>query len=128
MKYSTKPNHSKIFHTELVKYKEINVIKINSEDRTIELIKINNSISTIQKSLNFYNYNEILLKKDSMDRFIVGVDEDLKTKKSFRFKGIDEDYFGNAVLVKIPKSEDMEKLQSTNISIELVRKLIIFNE
>lgn len=125
MNWQTKPNQFSIVHCELHKVKIINAIKVDVRKKTIELIPIENCIEYIQKNHDFFNYKEIKISED-MDYFFVGIDEDLKGGNSYRIMGYSEIFYGNAILVKIPKSGNFHKLQNTKLSVEDVKKLIEF--
>ena len=128
MKYQSKSNQNKIFNGPKIIIKEINAIKIDIVLQSVTLVKINNSISFIQKYLDIYNYDVIPVERNSYNCFIVGLDEDLKQKKSFTIKGINSVFYGDSVLVEVPKSNDYEKLKSTQLKIEDVESLISFND
>lgn len=128
MKYQSKSNQSKIYSGPKIIIKEINVIKIDVVLQSVTLIKISNSISFIQKNLDIYNYDVIPVERNSYNCFIVGLDEDLKQKKSFTIKGVNGIFYGDSIVVEIPKSNDYEKLKSTQLKIEDIKSLIAFND
>lgn len=131
MKYDIKPNQSTIFNAPPVTKKEIKAIKIDVFNKTVKTITVNNSLNYIKKYLDLYKCKILPLEKDTMDCFIVSVDEDEDTKKkpSFRFKGNNPTkHYGNAILVKIPKSHDYEKLQNTKVTVQSVLERIEFDD
>lgn len=128
MKHQTKLNPSRIFIGKKTTIKEINAIKIDVVEQSVTEFKISNSISYILKYLDIYNYRFIPIIENSRDCFIVGIDMDLKNKKSFSIKDTSYTFYGNSILVEIPKSEDFEKLKSTKFKVENIKEKIIFNK
>lgn len=128
MKYDIKPNQSQIFKVPLVKIKEITVIEIDPEAKTVKQMKLPNSLSFFQKYCDFYQSLLIPLEEKEFNYFVVNNDEDSKIRKSFRIKGISKICYGKAVVVKIPKNKDYEKLQSIKVSLETVQDRIVFED
>ena len=126
MKRQTKPNQFSIIQGELCKVKNINAIKIDTDNKKICSINIENNITYIQKYCDFFEYEQIFIK-DTMECFFVGIDKDLEDGNSFKIKGITKTFYGKAILVKIPKSTDLHKLQNTKLTIEYVKSLVEFN-
>ena len=128
MKYGIKPNQSQIVNLPSVTKKEIIIIEIDPENKTVKQIKLPNSLSFFQKHCNFYKSLLLQFEKDSFDHFVVNNDEDSKTRKSFEIKDISKTCYGKSVVVKIPKSHDYEKLQSTKVTVQTVLDRIVFND
>lgn len=128
MKYDIKPNQAQIRVSPAITKKEIKAIKIDVDKKTITNIKISNSMLAVKKYLDIYEELLIPIEKDKNDCFIVGVDKDLKSRKSFTIKGISKIFNGNSIIVEYPKSNDNEKLKSTKILVQAVREMIVFEE
>lgn len=127
MKYGIKPNQSIILNGPKVTNKNIRAIIIDNNEKKIYEFSIENSLTKIKKLLNFYSFKEIQFKKDELDVLFLGVDEDLKKNKNFfKIKSIDDCFFGNGILVKLPANGDYEKLQSTKITVEDLEKVVEF--
>lgn len=129
MKWQTKPNQFTITKGEpVIKVKKIKAIYIDVNKKTIELTEIDNSLTDFQKINEFEDYKKKCLY--GMEYLFTGIYEDLKGKgnNSFRMKGDDEDYFGDAIIVKMPKSMHEDKLRSTEINVEIIRKYIKFSD
>ena len=126
MKRQTKPNQFSIFQGELCKVRNINAIRIDSENKKINSINIENNITYIQRYCDFFKYEQIFIK-DTMECIFVGIDKDLEDGNSFKIKGITKTFYGNAILVKIPKSRDLHKLQNTKQTVEYIKNLVEFN-
>lgn len=129
MKYQTKPNQFSISKREpVIKVKKIKTIYIDVNKKTIELIEMDNSLTDFQRINKFEFYEKKCLYE--MEYLFTGIYEDLKGKgnNSFRIKGDNEDYFGDAIIVKMPKSMHEDKLRSTEITVEIIRKYIKFSD
>lgn len=123
-----KPNQSVVYHdAPFFKVKIIKAIKIDVVKKTIKLVDIENCISYIQKNNNFYAFDKLFFSEKS-EYLIFGTDEDLVGNNSFRIKGKDRIYFGNAIFVKMSKYLNLDKLQSTKLTVEFVSKYIEFNK
>ena len=125
MNWQIKPNQFSIIQTELHKVKIIKAIKVDVQKKIIEYIQIENCIEYIQKNHNFFNYIEVPIA-ENMDCFFIGIDKDLRGGNSYCIKGYSDIFYGNAILVKVPKSCNFHKLQNTKLSVDYVRSLIVF--
>ena len=113
------------FQAEFHKTKIIEAIFIDVNKKSISKIKVQNNENYLQKLLDFYSYNVIDVSK-SDDCLFVSRDLDSKEKKTFSIKGRPFNYHGNAVVVKVPKSDNYQKLMKTTMSVEDVEKLVRF--
>ncbi|MGB5988955.1 MAG: hypothetical protein WBG43_04385 [Marinifilaceae bacterium] len=137
MAWDIKPNQYTIFKIKEVRTKDIKAIKavkIDVREKTITDVTIKNNIEYIQKKCNFYSYEEIKLNEES-DYFIIGNDEDSKGDCCFSINGItkvvcgktiSKIFYGNAILIKMPKSGDLGKLKDTKSTSEDIEQLITF--
>ncbi|WP_452232065.1 hypothetical protein [Lacinutrix sp. MEBiC02595] len=114
------------YQAEFHKTKIIEAILINVTDKSISKIEVQNNENYLQKFLDFYKYY-IVGVSGSNDYLFVSRDDDSKTKKSFTIEGDSFCYHGNAVVVKIPKSNNYQKLMKTNMSVEAIEKIISFD-
>ncbi len=126
MKWQTKSNQFSITRSEFHAVKVVEAIKIDSEKETINYLKIEDCIEYIQKSLDFFNYDEILVS-DELDILVVGVDKDLKSRSSFLCKKNNRRYHGNAMVIRVPKSGNLQKLKNTKLDLEIVKRIIDFD-
>ena len=128
MKYQIKPNQSSIHKIKPYKTRKIRAIEVNVINKTITEVKIENNIDYIQKKLDFYNYLEIIINKN-LDHLFVSNDVndiDYKKRKTFMINSDNKKYYGNALIVQIPKSYSLQKLKSTSISLNDVKEIIRF--
>lgn len=125
MKYNTKPNQFSIHSVEEFKVRFIDAIKINVQCREITLVKIENGIEYIREKCDFFQYKEIILS-GKFDCLFVGIDEDVKCKNSFRIKDVQELCHGDGIIVKLPNSGNLHKLQNTTLSIDYIKSIITF--
>ena len=129
MNHQIKPNQSRIMVGKKVTFREIKAIEIDPENQKITSLNISNSISYLQKYLDFYEYEIFPLKENSADSIFVSADNDsVGNKESFTINGIIETFYGKAIVVKIPKSLDFEKLQSATATVEEVKAKITFSK
>ena len=126
MKWQTKSNQFSYSYSEFYKVKIVDAIKIDSKSKSIFYIKIENCIEYILKNLYFFDYKEILLS-DELDILIIGIDEDLKKKNSFLLTKNNTKYYGDAIVIRAPKSGNLQKLKSTKYPLEKITSIIEFN-
>ncbi len=126
MKWQTKSNQFSITRSEFHRVKVVDAIKIDSEKKAITYLKIENCIEYIQKSLDFFDYREILFSEE-LDILVVGNDNDLKSRNSFLCKKDNRRYYGNAMVIKVPKSGNLQKLKNTKLDLDIVKSNIVFD-
>ncbi|TYB70787.1 MULTISPECIES: hypothetical protein [Bizionia] len=129
MKWDIKPNQSSIFYEDTSKSRSIKAIVIDVDNQTVKEIDIKNYIDYLQRLMKFYNYEEHQLTNDR-DFIFINNDSDRNTNlmKAFFWTSNKNAIFGNAIIVKIPKSGDYNKLQSTKLSLEEVKGAVTFGE
>ncbi|WP_417238665.1 hypothetical protein [Bizionia sp.] len=129
MKWDIKPNQSSIFYEDTSKSRNVKAILIDVENQTVKEIDIKNYIDYLQRLMKFYNYEEHQLTGDG-DFIFINNDSDRNTNlmKAFFWTSNKNPIFGNAIIVKIPKSGDYNKLQSTKLSLEKVKSAVHFKE
>lgn len=114
------------FRAEFHKTKIIDAIFIDVDNKSISKIKVQNNENYLQKILDFYKY-VVMDVPGSDDCLFVSCDYDSRTKKPFLMKGKPKYRFnGNAVILRLPKSNNYQKLMKTHMSVEEVEKLITF--
>ena len=114
------------FRAEFHKTKIIEAIFIDVNNKSISKIKVQNNENYIQKLLDFYKY-VVLDVPESDDCLFVSGDYDSRNKKAFKIKGMPTYRFrGNALILKIPMSNNYQKLMKTTMSVEAVQEIVIF--
>lgn len=125
MKWQTKSNQFSIFKLKEEKSRMVDAFLVDVDKKSIAPIKIENHIEYIKNKLDIYQWEMIKINKE-MDCIIFGIDSDLKRKKMFSMKCINQKYHGNALVVRTPQNGYPDKLKNTKISLEYLKSIIEF--
>lgn len=133
MKWGTKANQQ-TFHTGLsTSTKMIEAYSVNVQTKKIVEVRIAEYIEAIQKGLDFFEY-EVLVLNTERDCIIIGVDQDqmdLDNYFSLVTPNVEisiRKFYSNALVARCPAGAyHTDGFRKPEIKIEEVRKIIRFN-